>query len=270
MKSVLLHIQQDDGLEARMQAALDLVRASGGHLTCLQVTPIQVYVAGDGFAGGYVFASTLEAVEKQDEALRNRLVERLAGEDVAWDYAAVTADPVQSLVRHSRLADVIVMSQLPRKGMSGMSATLTGDVLMAARVPVLAVPPSLQCIDFAGPAVVAWNGSFEAAHALKMAVPLLARASAVHLVAVDEHEGADFRGSDASEYLSRHGIRSELHLVRKEESAAGPSLTSMAQTLGAAYLVMGAYGHSRAREWLFGGVTRSMLADADLPLLLAH
>jgi nucleotide-binding universal stress UspA family protein len=98
---------------------------------------------------------------------------------------------------------------------------------------------------------------------------MLRKATAIHIVNVDE--GTDgFPPTDASLYLARHGLPSELH----EWSCAGRSvadaLRDAAATLKASYVVMGAYGHSRAREAVLGGVTRDLLRHSPVPLLLAH
>jgi nucleotide-binding universal stress UspA family protein len=142
--------------------------------------------------------------------------------------------------------------------------------LMHARIPVLVVPENKNTLDFRNVAMVAWNGSREAADALRQAVPLLALAKAVHVVTVEDERENLFPVTDASEYLSRHGISSELHDRKASKQMVEAELDRCAVELGADYLVMGAYSHSRAREYVFGGVTRYMLHEATLPVLLAH
>jgi nucleotide-binding universal stress UspA family protein len=141
--------------------------------------------------------------------------------------------------------------------------------VLYARCPVLMVPHGQRRLDLAGPALVAWNGSSEAAHALRLALPLLKGAGAVHLVEVND----DLTGLPASEaalWLARHGVAADVHEWPAKGRRASVALLHAATELGAAWLVMGAYGHSRLRETVLGGVTRELIASASLPLLMAH
>jgi nucleotide-binding universal stress UspA family protein len=271
MKSVLLHVQDDDGLESRLQAALSIVRASSGHLSCLHVTPINAYVAFDGFGGVFVMNDIIDALEKQEEKMRTKIEGHLAREDVSWSYTQATADPTQLLVSRGALADLIVVGRSRHSKTAAYPAMATfGDMLKASRTPILVVPEGEADFDPMGPAVIGWNGSFEAANALRAALPLLQHASAVHVIAIDEDKDLDFPSLDASEYLSRHGVKTEVHSESKGSKAVAEKLVVTAQGLGASYLVMGGYGHSRAREYWFGGVTRSVLTECPIPLILSR
>lgn len=270
MKSIVLHIQDDTGFEARFQAALDIVRAAQGHLTCLYVTPINAYVAFDNFGGVFVMNDVLKQLEDNKAELQARVEARLKGEGVSWNYVESTADPAQAIVGHSALCDLIVMSHPVGKKQTGAAHALVGDVVMGASTPVLLVPDTIKAFDPAGTALIAWNGSFEAGHALRAALPLLAGAADVHIVSVSEGGDQTFPSIAASEYLALHGIKSEFHERQSDGGGVGSALMEAARLLGAQYLVMGAYGHSRAREYLFGGVTRDLLKDSPVPLLLAR
>jgi nucleotide-binding universal stress UspA family protein len=271
MKSVLLHVQDDNGLEARLQAALCVVRATNGHLSCLHVTPINAYVAFDGFGGVFVMNDIMKALEEHETKMRTRIEGRLAHEDVSWDYSQITAEPTHALVSHGALNDLIVVGRGRHHETAALPGmTLIGDLLHATRTPLLIQPEKQDSFDPLGPAVVAWNGSFEAANAMRFVLPLLKQSSAVHIVTVEDQKETAFPSVAASEYLSRHGILTELHTQKSDSKSVGDALIASAQMLKASYLVMGAYGHSRAREYLFGGVTRHMLKDCPVPILIAH
>jgi nucleotide-binding universal stress UspA family protein len=271
MKSVLLHVQDDNGLEARLQAALSIVRTTKGHLSCIHVTPINAYVAFDGFGGVFVMGDILKSLEEHESKMQMRIEARLAHEDISWDYSQITAEPVQAVVSHGALNDLIVVGRGRHNETAAvLGITMLGDILHATHTPMLIQPDAQDSFDPLGPAIVAWNGSFEAANALRYALPLLARSSAVHIVTIEDQKETAFPSVTASEYLSRHGISSELHTQKADSKSVGDALIASAQMLKASYLVMGAYGHSRAREYLFGGVTRTMLKDCPLPLLIAH
>jgi nucleotide-binding universal stress UspA family protein len=271
IKSVLLHVQDDPGLEARLQTALTIVRAAGGHLECLQITPMMPLAGYPDFGGAYVLASFSTDIAEREAALRERIEARLGKEDVAWSYRHQTWDPAAALIHSGALADLVVLGRFHHsQGSDRLTMALFGDVLGASRTPLLICPKDPAGFDPFGPAVVAWNASLEAANALRAALPMLQRASEVHLVAVDEPKDLDFPPLDAAEYLSRHGIHAELISENRGTLSIADRLVATAASVSASYLVMGGYGHSRAREYLFGGVTRSLLKECPLALVVAR
>lgn len=270
MKSVLLHINRDGGQEARLQAALDVVRAQEGHLTCLQVTPVQQYVAMDPFGGSFVLPANLQELRAEESRERSAIEARLAKEGIPWDWQHYNGDLVQTLISASRLADVTVLTrtmEAPKE--AGAPLPIAADVAVHARGAVLAVPPDLSGFDCCGKAIVAWNGSYEAAHALRSAVTLLAQAQEVNILTVEEDESG-FPATDAAAYMSRHGISSELHEWGCAGRTVEETIMKAIEDLKASYVVMGAYGRSRLRETLFGGVTKHLMSECRVPLLLAH
>ena len=269
MKTILLYANEDSGLESRLQAALDMARAFAGHLHCVQATPFDSFVMGDPFGGVYALPALAQAVATADQAHQARIEERLRGEGASWDWERFDGNPTQTVIARSALADLIVLS-LPGSGRDHDGPlSIAGGVATHARTPILAVPRGSRGLDCSGPAMVAWNGAPEAAHALRMALPLLRLASAVHIVTVTE-QGSGFPAVDACQYLSRHGIGSELLEWPRDGRSTAEALVDAARVRGAAYLAMGAYGHSRMSETMLGGATRDLLLQDDVPLLLAH
>jgi nucleotide-binding universal stress UspA family protein len=267
MKTILLHVHEDNGQETRLQAALDLARNLDAHLTCVQATPFDAYIVGDPFGGVYAFPEIIARIREGEEESRAHIEEGLANEGVSWNWVHFDGSAAQVLVEQARLADLIVVSQARQEG-SGEPLPVAADVALHASTAVLAVPPGASRFDIGGVAAVAWNGAAESAHALRFALPLLAKASAVHIITVSEEE-SDFPATAACTYLSRHGISSELH-VRKPNGGVPAALRDEVRKLGAAYLVMGAYGRSRLRQMVLGGVTSELLRTSEVPLLLAH
>jgi len=263
MKNVLVLIHDDPGQEARLQVALDATRALNGHLNCLDVAPIVPFV-GDmtGISGG---AMLLELERETESINAARTRERLAAEDVPWTLTKVTGYFEIAIEEAARLADVIVVNRacadLPLPDLRGLAASL---VLRSGR-PILAVPEETRRFDAAGDALVAWNGSREVSTALGAAIPLLALARSVTIVEIDQVDASP-PAEDAAAHLSRHGIHAQI--LRWPEGRVAEGLLALAQAKD--YLVMGAFGRSRLREALFGGVTRQLLQDSPIPLLLAH
>lgn len=269
MKSILLYANEDSGLESRLQAALDVARAFDGHIHCVQATPYESFLMGDPFGGVYALPTLAGEVSKIDSAHQARIEERLRGEGVSWDWERFDGGPAQIVTARAALADLIVLS-LPGSGTDhDISLSIAGSVVTHARAPVLAMPRASRGLDCAAPAAIAWNGAPEAAHALRLTLPMLCRASAVHIVTVTE-DMSGFPAIDASQYLSRHGIASELDEWPRDGRSTAEALLDAARMRGAGYLVMGGYGHSRMAETMLGGTTREMLLQDDMPLLLAH
>ncbi|BBC73916.1 conserved hypothetical protein [Altererythrobacter sp. B11] len=269
MRSILLKIEDDTCLEARLQAALDLARGFGGHVTCLQTIALDIVMPGD--LNGIYVSEIVPVLRRKAAELRALIEPRLAAEDVAWDWVVDEGAALGCLLRRSALSDVVVLGSLEPFG--GAASDLAADVVLHSRTPVLLVPPGTTGFACDGPVVVAWNGSPEASRALKSALPLLARAGSVVLASVLGKEGAGNQGLPAIEgaaYLSRHGIECEMTEFPREGRSVAQVLADAATLRHASCLVMGAYGHARLIETIWGGVTKELFARPPLPILACH
>ncbi|MGN6357308.1 MAG: universal stress protein [Novosphingobium sp.] len=266
MKNVLLLIHDDPGQEARLQAALDLTRALSGHLTCIDVTPPPL--TADPLWG--VASGTIVYDETAREATNLARVEkRLAHEDVAWSIEALRGDYTGCLGDALRSADIVVLNHeligapVPDMGM------IIGNLLGEHEVLAVAMPAEAHRFAAEAPALIAWDGSAAAMKAVRRAIPLLVRARSVTLLEVGTLSRDVVAAEEAASYLSRHGIKADIQRVPNASSVAA-EICRAAGRLGAGYCLMGAYGHSRLREALFGGVTRDMLRPGGPPLVLGH
>jgi len=267
MRSILLHIADDDGLEARTQTALDLARAFDAHLACLQAVPYEYGVPGDFY--GSIVADLVPALREAADKLREECERRLIPEDVTWSWRQENGRALEHLVRAGALADLVVVGS--HEPLSQAPSLLARELVLRANAPILLVPGHVKGLDCEGTAIVAWNGSAEACRALKAAVPLLARARAVVLASVTgEERDFDLPAVEGAEYLSRHGIRCEMIEFPRGDGNVADVLADAAARRDAAYLVMGAYGRSRLSEAVLGGVTRSFFDDPPLPILMSH
>jgi nucleotide-binding universal stress UspA family protein len=269
MKSILVHADSGPGMAARLDTAFAIARASGGHVTLLINTPFQRFVAMDPFGGAYLAAGALAEAQARDAALEAKLSADLANEDVPWDIIAGDGDLVAALASASALADLSIVSMVPASAERfDASPMLAGDLALASRAPVLTLPDGAKPLDMVGPVLLGWNGSAEAATALRAAVPLLAGRQLV-LLRVGDTAGK-FPDTSALKYLARHGVSAELREIAASGRSVEEELEAAAIEMQAAMIVMGAFGHSRLRETLFGGVTRYLLDSARIPLLMAH
>jgi nucleotide-binding universal stress UspA family protein len=267
MKNILLLIHDDSGQEARLQAALDVARAVRGHLTCLDVSVVLPLVGANVGVSGGAMLIELERENETDNKARTQA--RLEKEDVSWDWIDTTNYLEPALEAAAGLADLIVVNrQLDAFPLPDMR-TLAAALVVKSRKPVLAVPETVTGLEASGNALVAWDGSREAATALCAAVPLLQLAGSVTIVEVED--GSVKKGAEeAAAYLSRHGVHATIVRAATEGDDAGTVLLAKANSEKFDYLVMGGFGHSRFYEAAFGGVTRRLLTHSQIPLFLAH
>ncbi len=259
-------------MEARLQVAMDLARACDGHITCLQAVSYEVFAPGDFY--GSAMAAAMPRIKEAAEELRAKLEKDLANEDVAWEWRFIYGMAEQRLLEQSSLHDIIIVGphDIGEEGSRGPSA-MAGELAIKAPVPVLVVPGDTKRLDVSAPILLAWNGSPEAATVLRMSLPLLARAEKVYLASVegeDKDRMYDFPPSEAAVYLSRHGIEVEQVSIPKGDSKISDTLFNAAHVRECGMIVMGAYGHSRLAEMLLGGVTRRMLSDPPIPILMGR
>ena len=271
MKSVLLHINRDAGQDARLAAAINIVQKSGGHLICLQSTPRSSYVfVGDPLGAAYLPPEAFQAIREALEEDRNLIEGRLQREGVEWEWRHGDGSAAQLIAGHANLAELVVLSQPDREeSILARGASLAADVAVHIQAPSLVVPSDNKRFASEGAAVIAWNGSPEAGHAVRLAVPLLRMASEIHIIGVTGDKETSNPG-DLIQYLSLHGLETKTHAVPHDETSVADTLVKAASKLNAAYIVLGAYGHSRVRETILGGVTQEMILHSAIPLVLAH
>ena len=166
----------------------------------------------------------------------------------------------------ARYHDLVVMAREP-----ALSQDRLTSVLMHSGRPLLIAPP--KPVEVLGRNVaIAWKAGSEAARALTAAMPILDRASSVSILLVSENAAGDHIDRNTAErlakLLSRHGISAHVRMNYSPSGSSSRALQEMAYNDGADLLVMGAYGHSRLRQFVFGGVTRDMLADCAIPVLM--
>jgi nucleotide-binding universal stress UspA family protein len=269
MRTILVHADATPAFEARLQASLDIARARSGHVTLHCNTPLQRFVAMDPFGGAYLLGDAVRDAQAREAELTDRLSERLAGEDVSWSIESSTTEPVDGLALSARLADIVVVTMVAPLDDNPPPELSVSGLTVGVRCPVLAIPSTQHGYMLAGTAMVAWDRSFEASNALRSAAPLLALADKVEVVSIAAKDDS-FPETDVLSYLARYGIEAQLSNRARTGLTVEETLDAVADELAADWMVLGAFGHSRLRETMFGGVTRYFLDTAKRPLLLAH
>ena len=267
MKNILLLIHDDAGEESRFQAALNLARALSGHVTCLDIVEIPALI-GTEYLTADAGVALLEDDLGRETENRSRIKARLAVEDITWDWKNATGDIARLLEAETGLSDVIVLNTEFVERESINMRTIVSDLVMRAGKPILAVPQETRSLDVGGHVLIAWNGVPAISETVRAVTPLLALAEGVTIVEIGKTGGQS--AEEAAAYLSRHGIHARIDRSVPLVSTVSDALLAVCRDRLPAYCVIGAYGHSRLRERLIGGVTRRMLADSPVPLLLAH
>ena len=209
-------------------------------------------------------------MEEHAASVRSRLEAHLAKEDVSWSYEVTISPIVPELLSEAAFADIVFIGRQPRwHEFSRTGPGLLGELICNSRTPLCIPGDGADVLNPFGNAVIAWNGSIEAANAVRASIGLLRMASNVRVVRYAEDKEASFPDTRIVEYLSRHGVSAVLD-TRTARTEFGDDLVEYARLFAAEYLVMGGYSHSRAGEFLFGGVTRELLRECPITLVMAQ
>jgi nucleotide-binding universal stress UspA family protein len=265
--SIMILAGLDPDAEGRIRLATGLADHFGSRIIGVAAEEILAPLYFEAPAEGV--ASIIEIEErkaKEDIAKAESMFRRIAGVRDGLEWRSVYGAPVEFVATQARAADLIVVGRPPGTSASQAMGVDPGDLLMNAGRPVLLVPPRVDHLS-AKRIAVAWKDTREARRAVFDSVPMLAQADEVFVVSIgSEDQGA----RDVAAYLGRHGIQA-LTVLRPETGAsAGDQLLRIVEEQGADLIVCGAYGHSRAREWVFGGVTRDLLDHAPICCLMSH
>lgn len=273
IRHLLVHLDTSPACEARVALACALAQRFDAHLSGLAPTGWVQMPVDVGLAMGspnYVQLS-MEHLRRRAEDAAERFRTRAQGlrsVDVVID----EQDAAPSVVVHGRCTDLIVVGQHhPDDLMETGGGALAEQALMLSGRPVLVVP-YIGAPDVTGQRILlAWKPTREAARAVADAMPLLQAAAHVDVVVFEEAgTPANAAQLDAlGAWLSRHGVR-HTSARQPQVTDVGNALLSYAADRGSDLLVMGGYGHSRLREWVLGGATRSLLAQMTIPVLMSH
>jgi nucleotide-binding universal stress UspA family protein len=268
---VLAGVCSDDALAT----ACDLARDHDAHLVVVNCISALVPVAAWGTYPMAVYDTLSEAAAVSGSRLVLELTAKL--EQAGVSHEIHTADtvwmtPSEMAAVHARYCDIVVFGRQaevdPR-----MQARFFSDLLLQSGRPLLMVPEA-KATRLTDAAMVAWKPTREGTRALHDALPLLRRATSVRVVAVDPRVGdlqhGDLPGADIAAHLVRHGLRVEVAQVPRLGASTGAAILREAKEQGIGLLVAGGYGHTRAREFVMGGVTRTLFEDAQLSVLFSH
>lgn len=274
---ILVHVDASPRAQMRLDVAAALARQHGAHLTALQVIDVAVPVMAmaDGGGGGAVIAELMEQMRQSalvaGVKLKAAFETALAREGIMGEWRQVEGTTPEILAPQGRYADLLVMGQ---DDPESDNADLLETVLFDSGRPVLAIPFAGSFKTIGKRVLVGWNASREATRALHDALPLIAKAETATVFLANPKRGlgahGEEPGADIARHLARHGLKVEVAKAIADDVPDSALLLNHASDIGADLLVMGAYGHSRLREFILGGVTRSLLREMTVPVLLSH
>lgn len=284
-KTVLVHIDESARTAERIGMAAGIARIEGGHLIGAALTGVSRFL--------YQGAATGDPdpnLELHLSFLRDKASRALAGFDAqaaalgvrSFEQRVIDDEAGAGVSLLARYADLVVIGQINSEQPSkSVMADFPAYVVIHCGRPVLIVPYAGAAPGATPPRhiLLCWNASREASRAVSAAIPLLKRADSVHIAVFDPEESSAVHGAqpgaDIALYLGRHGVDSTISVCRSDHRLGRPgdigkALLAHAADLGCDLLVMGAYGHSRFRETILGGVTRTVLQEMTIPVLMVH
>jgi nucleotide-binding universal stress UspA family protein len=275
-KSILVHVDPDQpGAADRITAAAHLAQDCHAKLigvaASLPAATVELIASGAAAVAAGVMIGEQDELNQRFALARAEFTRWTEGLSVQTEWQTIIGFPAQAIAAKAGRADLIVIGP-PQKPSVANSYLDCGELIMRAGRPVLALPHGTTKLDVET-AVVAWRNTRESRRALADALPLLATARQVHLIHVrevgdDSAEQASLTDADA--FLEAHSIAAETQFIDAARMPPAQHVLSFADRSGAGLIVSGAYGHTRIREWAFGGVTRELMYNCPVACLFSH
>ena len=283
-RTILVHLNDSRRARKLLRHAAEIARPFEARLIGLHVSPT---FHGRVVDPDYPHIPALEGLKfsRDEEAdhLRSIFDEVTSSERFCGAFCSITAErsaPAQIVLARARAADLIIASQADSEWPLSKMLDCSDRLVVESGRPVLMVPNANDRPALPKTAIVSWNQSREATRAMFEALPLLKGARTVELLILQE-PGTDRRGhigrdettlpaSAITETLAAHGVKLTVTTLTAPGLSAGEQICARASEQHADLIVMGAYGHSRFREFVFGGATRHVLANMTVPTLFSH
>jgi nucleotide-binding universal stress UspA family protein len=272
IKSILLHLDATPASITRLEMTRQMAARHDARITALYGAEADLDRASFSYSAGALLAQLEEREEPAHAEAKRRLQLGIDANGPQVDWCDVVGDSItHGFLEESAYADLVVVGQSLREPMAGSApAGFAEAMILDSGRPTLVMPALPRTGSVGRRVLIAWDGSAPAARALTGSLPFLHQADEVHVVSwSDRRLAAPFSRVDIGRYLRDHYIAATLHL-RPATARVAEELALLASSLNADLVVMGCYGHSRARERIFGGASRGALAAMPAPLLMAH
>ena len=275
-ETILVHCDADPKVAHRLAIAVELAKRHGAHLVGAHVQePFDAPAMFDGTAAiNGLFAVFEETAKANLASAKAAFAKAVKGAELSTEWRSEDGYIDARLAVHARYADLTVLGQADRGAPSFTPHDLPETMALSTGRPVLVVPHVGASAEPAKTVMLCWNASRESARAASDALPLLRAAAKVIVLCVDPSSSAYGHGAepgaDAAAWLSRHGIKVTVQRDVSADADVGNVILSRATDLDVGLIVMGLYGHSRLRETVLGGASRTLLASMTVPLFVSH
>lgn len=273
IKDILVHVDSSPGCASRIDIAAVLARRFSATVKGLFPIAVPSFAPFAPLPPSAALSRTIaQCVDEAREAAalaREKFVEALRHRGARGEWETAEGLPAACIIREAFAADIVVLGQHDPEHPAALSSP--ADVILACGRPVLVVPRAGNFDRIGDNILLAWNGSREANRTTHDAIPFLREAKSVTVLTIlsDGNEGIA-ACADIVPHLAHHGVAATAEELPAEEAGTSETLLSRAADMGADLIVMGAYGHSRARELVLGGATREVLQHMTIPVLMAH
>ncbi|MEL6584379.1 MAG: universal stress protein [Pseudomonadota bacterium] len=272
IKTILTLYDGADGSMGRLEEAVEIARANDAHLTVFGFT-LDVAVHPNVYAGvgSAAVAQIADKAREELAKLREKIDAYLVNSGIPFNIetdVCFASDVAEDVAALARFADLTLLPDTGEGPFQETRTQVVETVLFSCESRVVLLPDGYKG-PLIGPTVIAWDMSREATLAVKAALPFLKHAPKVDIACVNVAEGT-LPAARLGPFLDRHGIKAEVVPLSSKGSSISETLNTHADSIGAELMVMGAYGHSRLREIVFGGVTRKTLRGVKRPTLMAH
>ncbi len=268
--SILVHLEIDDTSPRRATAAWRLAGRFEADLIgfCARETYMPAAMSTEAGFEAEVFAQQLADIESNLEVARVRF-EKVTGDSERASWRGIVGDPTRLLTTNARAADLVVTG-LNDTLAGSLSSVDIGALVLSAGRPVLLLGDDRTDVE-ADRILVGWKDTREARRAVTDALPFLTRATDVLVASVEEGDRPEAEDSlaDVVRFLLKHGVNARSELLSSSRHA-GDALLETAHAMKADLVVAGGFGHSRLREWVFGGVTSTLVANGSVHRLLSN
>lgn len=275
IQDILIHADSTYSFEARLKYTIALAKKNNAHLTALYVVPKYIIPAYAGVPmDPGILQQTMDFERELAKSTRIKLETITSRKGCKVEWREEEGDPTRCLNTQGRYFDLAVLGQTDPAWNDDYITGSTNELIVNLGRPCLVVPFAGVPDKPAKRILVAWNGSSSASRAINDAMPILQSADLVEVLSVNPEKNnfdeGDIPSADISLHLARHGVKAVAKGTHAKNASNGELVLSHASNMGADMIVMGAYGHSRFRELIFGGTTRYLLKHMTVPVFMSH
>ena len=273
-KTILLCLNEIERVPQLIAAARQLGVKFNSHISGLYVIPGVMVFPSDGLSfGAGIFEGTRNYFNDQLLKVREAFEYGMKEDSLTFDLRVLDSRQpsiATDVIENCRNVDLVVISATNRDTSDNVEYDFVEQVVLSAGRPVIILPFKGKTEIKFDELMLGWNDSRESARATFDALPFLHRAKRTKIVTVNAAPQGTIEGANIAETLDRDGVKCEVMNVASGGMSTGETLLRAANDHGAELLVLGAYGHTRLTEWVFGGATRYVLRNHDRPLLMSH